>query len=405
MLEGPSSRVQVYLQVAERAGLARTAVVGGLLADGPLPPRVPFVAMMAILDRMAHLLGGGPALEAACATFAQPPDLAYLAHAFDSQRAFSRFVCEQLSPTYYAFAPTTHEDFDDGTYRETMTFPRESNASLATTHALVGFVRGHARLRGLPENDVRVASPEPGRVELLITPPTESSLDPCSGRRILPANETTAATVRAVLAARGGLGDQRRRFARAVETLSAPALVGAPLEEYLAIVCATLRDLLELPHCAIWHHAPLPPSSSTARLLTWIGSPPPWLESRRLPLCFGYEVDVPLGTDVSAALPLFSWVARRVERSSFSGAPSLEGLARQWGLSQRQLAVLRLLVAGHANPTIAAALGCAVGTVEQHVGAVLARSGLSSRAAVLRACLVGEESLAPPPPARCGRHR
>jgi DNA-binding CsgD family transcriptional regulator len=392
MLEGPSSRVQVYLQVAESSGLSRKSVTEGLLPDGPLPERIPFPVMAAVLDRMAHLLGGGTALEIACAHYAEPADLAYLACAFDSQRAFSRFVCEQLSLAHYPYAPTTHEEFSDGSYRETMDFPAEACAGIGVEHALVGFVRGHARLRGLPENEVRVVARGARRVEMIITPPAETRLQPPSGRRIAAANETMGTTVRTLLATRASLGPQRHRFTLAVEALSAASLVGAPLEEYLAHACETLRELLQLTHCAIWLHdrdgdTPRP---SPRSLLTWAGAPPPWPTSRRVPLCPGYEIDVPLGTDVSVARPLFSWLARRVHQSGSPERLATERNADAWRLSPRQLEVLRLVVAGHGNGTIAATLGCAVGTVEQHVGAILERSGLTSRAAVLRACLVHE---------------
>ena len=57
--------------------------------------------------------------------------------------------------------------------------------------------------------------------------------------------------------------------------------------------------------------------------------------------------------------------------------------AQRYSLTARQREVLELLVQGMANKSIAAALGCAVSTVEIHVTAILDRAGVSSRAALV----------------------
>ncbi len=57
----------------------------------------------------------------------------------------------------------------------------------------------------------------------------------------------------------------------------------------------------------------------------------------------------------------------------------LERRARAWNLTPRQTEVLEHVVLGRANKEIAMALGCALRTVEVHVGAVLAKAGCDRR--------------------------
>lgn len=385
MLDGPSTRVLVYLQVAADAGLSREALIRGLLPDGPLPARVPFDVMTTLLDRMAHLLGGPPALEEACARYAEPPDLAYLANVFDSQRLFSRFVCEKVSAVNYPFAHTTHEDLPGGRYRETMVFPPGVRSGIACGHALVGFVRGHARLRGLPENNVQVVCLDGRRTTFIVTPPAESPVRVVGRSPTAAADHSDAAALRALVADRASFARQRVRFAAAVEALTAPALCHAPMEEFLARSCEIVGDVVESEHCAIWAAAAVQPAG-TPRLLAWAGAPPPWPSGQRVALCDGYVMEVGAGADLTLARPLFGWLARRLLPTSPLPRTSAEERAEAWRLTPRQRDVLGLLALGLGNRDMAARLGCTVGTVEQHVSAVLERSGLTTRAAVLRAC-------------------
>ncbi|MCA9593101.1 MAG: helix-turn-helix transcriptional regulator [Myxococcales bacterium] len=57
--------------------------------------------------------------------------------------------------------------------------------------------------------------------------------------------------------------------------------------------------------------------------------------------------------------------------------------AQRWGLTRRQTEVLELLAGGLSNRVMAAALGCAEGTIQLHVAAVLAKVGAESRAEVV----------------------
>jgi DNA-binding CsgD family transcriptional regulator len=61
----------------------------------------------------------------------------------------------------------------------------------------------------------------------------------------------------------------------------------------------------------------------------------------------------------------------------------VDRMAQRWGLTARQREVLAGLARGHSNRALAQALGCAEKTVEVHVSAVLEKSGVGSRTALL----------------------
>ncbi len=58
----------------------------------------------------------------------------------------------------------------------------------------------------------------------------------------------------------------------------------------------------------------------------------------------------------------------------------LGSVARRWGLTPRQSAVLELVAQGDSNRAVASRLGCSEKTVELHVSALLAKTRCSSRA-------------------------
>ena len=70
-------------------------------------------------------------------------------------------------------------------------------------------------------------------------------------------------------------------------------------------------------------------------------------------------------------------------------APAREAFARaavaaeRWGVTRRQREVLELVAAGKANKTIASTLRCAENTVELHVGGLLRRAGVGTRAELI----------------------
>lgn len=69
-------------------------------------------------------------------------------------------------------------------------------------------------------------------------------------------------------------------------------------------------------------------------------------------------------------------------RSDNREGERLSELALRFGLTSRQAQVAWLMIQGESNKGIAVTLGCAEGTVEVHVQAVLAKSGVPGRAAL-----------------------
>ena len=65
-----------------------------------------------------------------------------------------------------------------------------------------------------------------------------------------------------------------------------------------------------------------------------------------------------------------------------AGAPTDDMLRDQYGLTERQIAVARLLAQGHSNNEIAEALGLSPFTTRNHTEQVLAKLGASTRARV-----------------------
>jgi DNA-binding CsgD family transcriptional regulator len=75
-------------------------------------------------------------------------------------------------------------------------------------------------------------------------------------------------------------------------------------------------------------------------------------------------------------------VARRIAQGPGSGKPGAAS-NRAYGLSRREMEVLRLLAEGATNPEVAAALSISRKTVEHHVAAVLGKLGVTNRAAAV----------------------
>ena len=78
-----------------------------------------------------------------------------------------------------------------------------------------------------------------------------------------------------------------------------------------------------------------------------------------------------------------SWQLVILRSPSSNLGERLARATRMWTLTPRQGDVLALVVNGDANKTIADKLGCAAGTVELHVSAILAKANAESRAALV----------------------
>lgn len=82
-------------------------------------------------------------------------------------------------------------------------------------------------------------------------------------------------------------------------------------------------------------------------------------------------------------LPYLLLVVLSAESPTF--AERIRHAQQRWRLTRRQTDVLALVVAGDGNKEIANKLGCAMGTVELHVSAILAKAKLESRTRLIAA--------------------
>lgn len=84
--------------------------------------------------------------------------------------------------------------------------------------------------------------------------------------------------------------------------------------------------------------------------------------------------------DEFASIGLAHWANRAAELSELSG-PARRGSRLPGGLTQREAQVLRLVVAGKSNKTIAAELALSPKTVDRHLSNIFTKIGVGSRAA------------------------
>jgi DNA-binding CsgD family transcriptional regulator len=85
--------------------------------------------------------------------------------------------------------------------------------------------------------------------------------------------------------------------------------------------------------------------------------------------------------ELRAARTVFEQLGARVDLAGLGAAPRKQRRARPFGLTPRELEVLRLIAAGENNKAIASALFLSERTVERHVSNILRKLDVSSRTA------------------------
>ncbi|MCC6526765.1 MAG: helix-turn-helix transcriptional regulator [Polyangiaceae bacterium] len=80
--------------------------------------------------------------------------------------------------------------------------------------------------------------------------------------------------------------------------------------------------------------------------------------------------------------PVWHFAVRRGQ-TTVSATGAVVGAGRAYGLTARQLDVLRLLVRGHTNAAISAELGISARTIEVHLSAMFEKAGVDSRSALV----------------------
>jgi DNA-binding CsgD family transcriptional regulator len=96
-----------------------------------------------------------------------------------------------------------------------------------------------------------------------------------------------------------------------------------------------------------------------------------------------------MGESLVLSFPQSPTLAHTAEQTISAQAFAVQHAAKRWDLTRRQAEVLGELVEGRANKEIADKLGCALGTVELHVSAILRKTRCPSRSAVVSAVIKG----------------
>jgi DNA-binding CsgD family transcriptional regulator len=376
--------LDLLVALASLEGLAAEMLVPNLASESS---RVPWDVVVRATQVLVEAAGGADALADSATTLLPGPELALLAQGEASVGGVLAFVVTQLLPGDF---PLMHWEFtcrEPGAIDAAVTL-RGGYASCPACFSLFGALfQTVPRLFGLPDALVRttltargaayrVEYAEPSRLANLaqLAPPTPDGapIDAATGLRHLldDGHEQRRARDQTMAA-----------LARIAERLTT-SCTSANTDPATAIV-ATLFEQLDLAHVCLWGStAPGRP----ARRLAAAG-PRADVPGRAIPLvAAGVRVghlEIPRDSAhtewLEAAAPFLAVELSRDAPTTVEVAPRHQLKARTWQLTPRQSAVLERLVAGAANKEIAADLGCAVTTVEEHLTAIYRKAGVSGR--------------------------
>jgi DNA-binding CsgD family transcriptional regulator len=384
-----------------------------------------FVELLAELERA---LGGARALEQLGAEIsAAHPLFSLLARLHFSLEEVQYIAVDRLLPSLFSgvLLPLVRAQ-PDGAFRLTLSLNRELSPSYPFWTLLLGMWRPLPRLFQLADSLVEVEMADRFAEYLVILPQTTKP-DKAYGREIrrsvrehllkdlvvheelfeLPNPDLRSSILeRRLEAAEGGKLLQKSDETEALKALKTDiltrlsverlalyeltpsgnrriAFVGQPLER------ARIRRTLWLDGNAVGAiEVPRPGEEGHARVASLLDEHIDSFALRFAQLGQGLlsgvkgrsftQADSPIG-DLSTGEPPPS-SRGRLARAARDGR--LRELAEQWQLTERQRAVLALLVEGLANKEIAARLACSVGTVENHVTRLLKSASVDGRAAL-----------------------
>lgn len=316
----------------------------------------------------------------------------------------------------------------DSTMRITLSLGREYPVSYAFWSLLLGFWRPLPRLFGLADTLIDVEMADRFAEYLLIFPPLPD-LDPASGREIRHA--ARKGLLASLIAyddlrelpkpnLRSSILEHRLQSAESSElTHPEGGAASSPLSQFARDWKEKLQverlQLLELSPSGLRRVSGFggPLKQARIRRLLWLSDQAigaieverPGVDGHstvaslldehieaiayrfaelqnRLPIGVssgGFSLADPVVGDPTIAEPPPS-SRGRLARAAREGR--LRELTQDWGLTERQRAVLALLVEGLANKEIAARLDCSVGTIENHVTRLFKRASVDCRAAL-----------------------
>jgi DNA-binding CsgD family transcriptional regulator len=376
---------RILINAATRVGISQERLLGGLPAQADIVQggrsRFPWSDYVAVLEQLALLLGGYPALRDLSVDFADfAPEGSALLRPFASPIRVYHFIYRTVAPLLYPMITRSCTDAGQGRLRISHSIDAGHEECTAFGWAACGALRSLPRFIGLEPAQVEALELGPRRSSFLVTPPASRSALAWS-KSLLPAFVV-----------------QRRAFREVAG------------EHELALTHSMLQELLDQVEA---QNAQLAAQLASHQLVERA------LQQVLTTACNAAFVVSPAGTQganelgrltlAQEGLPLEQALRRAVEEPAASGDFELSPLGEpghflvlrrgigaeterrihlavaRWQLTPRHQEVLRELLKGGGNLEIARTLGCSQRTVETHITAMLERAGVDSRLALLAA--------------------
>ncbi len=278
-----------------------------------------------------------------------------------SPRELFRFTHRVVFPLYYRNVQCREHDLGEGKFRVEYRIPPPHAPCPAFFHATAGAMRSVPRMFGQPAAKVHLEAGEREATFLVELPPSTTLL--ARARRFV-SQHWLHRTVEEVEQIWTDMSHQMELLEREADARSrAETALRAALDALSATAFVVSADAKVSALDAAGEAALAKDDGSLQRRLVEAQATQDGLQV--LPL-----------RDQRGHVVLLHDGAR-----AFAGR--LERVAAAWLLTPRQIEVVALIARGYANKEIAAALDCALHTVELHVSEILRRAQLSSRAALV----------------------
>jgi DNA-binding CsgD family transcriptional regulator len=402
MLECSARVVRLFLDQMARGPLSTEMLCSGLNVQGP-SNLVDWNVYSALADRSAEALGGPERLEEVCeATFNLAlPEGHHLMTLAADPAAGMELMNAFVDASFFAHFRYPMTRLGERRFRLSVSLPRGEGyrPSSAFFHGVAGNLRAATRFAGLAPSTVRKSiRPYSADYEITLPKMRTATAGDAASRAGQKARALFIDHCRNELERVRQTFEEARRLATlaakstAFEALSqavAPALLGQEREVMPLAAVKAIAEALGCGRVAIkWFDGTNP----KPLVLAATGDGARRVLSVEVETSSGllvFEAAVAKNSVEASALRLLvPWLAMLFGSAGPAESPRsadwkqtrLAALAVRWRLTPRQRQVLWLMAHGESNKRIAQQLGCAEGTVELHAGAILLKSGSSSRA-------------------------
>jgi DNA-binding CsgD family transcriptional regulator len=371
--------IAAYVEIAKAQGLDPAELLRGLPLDPTdLKTRVSWDATIELIRRIRDGLGGNTAIEDAFVRFEPTsPDLVALTSHLVSPMALARFINTTMASGIMTPLTSTMTERSGQRYDLRIQVARGYESDLATVYASVGLLRGHPLLLGLPEANVTwrgVATDFTCHVTL----PPAQDVGARLRRLTQDARERADLYLGAMAVDRANHQHHAANIERVLNRLGDAAHAPSTSEQFAEVATESLRETLGHTFSFLWST-----THPGRRLLASHGTRgdrptvvPIEAAGKRVGIL---ETDPIDGRQSLAALvPVLA--LGLLQRAQREQPPAATGtFPDEWSLTKRQREITELVALGQSNPTIAAALGCTVGTVEAHLTVIFQKAGVAGR--------------------------